>query len=314
MEINLQLFFYQYATQMSFLTLCGKRIDFLNAGTWNIYSGPDFKMVQYAVDGEIHYGDLEIHIRSSDWFKHGHDRDPAFDQVAIHFVSDCNVVIRDNMLHIQAPLDWTSYPLEMVNVRNSITFNQDYKRQRLHQWADLYGFENAAFIHFARALGRHVQGDAMELLSIRLLSIIGNLNLNARDVSILFHGVAGQLNDDIDLPFYQSWKTSFNEANIQQLAPLPWNNKVNIPSRQCLKVSQLIHVHHLIGGRGYTSLLNQPNAFRCFLRQIQGMNYWLSHYRFGQKLAYKSSVHLSPTAQEGIFMNTIPIWELAFQK
>jgi hypothetical protein len=314
MEINLQLFFYQYATQMSFSSLCGKRIDFLNSGTWNMYSGPDFKMVQYAINDVISVGDVEIHTKSSDWFKHGHHKDPAFDHVAIHFVSDCNVVIRDNMVHIQAPSDWTSYPLEKVNVRNPITFNQDYKRQRLHQWADLYGFENAAFIHLARALGRHVQGDAMELLAILLLPLIGNQNLNTRDISILFHGVAGQLNDDIELPFYQSWKTAFCEANIQQLAPLPWNNKVNIPSRQCLKVSQLIHLHFLLRGSGYATLLNQPNAFRCILKQIQGMSYWESHYRFGQRLAYKSSVQLSSTAQEGIFMNTIPIWELAFQK
>ncbi len=314
MEINLQLFFFQYATQLSFSTICGKRIDFLNAGTWNMYSGPDFKMVQYAVDGVIYNGDLEIHIRSSDWFKHGHDQDMAFDQVAIHFVADCNVVIRDSMLHIQAPQDWPAYPLEKVNVRNSLIFNKDYKKQRLLKWADLHGLENAAFIHFARALGRHVQGDAMESLAIQLLPLIGNQDLSAKEISILFHGFAGQLNEDIDLPFYQSWKRTFKALHDQQLVPLPWNNKVNISSRQCLKVSQLIHLHILLKGISYTHLLNHPDLFRLAVGQIQGMDYWKSHYRFGQKLSYLSSIQLSPAAQEGIFMNTIPIWEFAFQK
>jgi hypothetical protein len=44
------------------------------------------------------------------------------------------------------------------------------------------------------------------------------------------------------------------------------------------------------------------------------MSYWEYHYRFGQKLPYKSKINLSKSAQEGIFMNTIPIWELAFKK
>ncbi len=314
MEINLQLFFYQYATQMSFLTLCGKRIDFLNAGTWNIYSGPDFKMVQYALDGEICNGDVEIHLRSSDWFVHGHDHDPAFDHVSIHFVADCNTIVNEHMLHVQAPDDWSNFPLASVNVRNPQIFNQDSKCLRLRNWADVYGCENAAFIHLARALGRHVQGDAMEMLAIQLIPFIGEQNLDAKELAILFHGCAGQLNDNLDLPFYESWKSTFRKFLPSLSCQLPWNNKVNIPSRQWLKVSQLFHIHLLMNGKSYKELLNQPHVLKDLLDEIQGMSYWENHYRFGQKLPYKSKINLSKLAKEGIFMNTIPIWELAFQK
>ena len=314
MEINLQLFFFQYATQISFMTLCGKRIDFLNAGTWNIYSGPDFKMVQYAVDGEIFHGDVEIHLRSSDWFAHGHDHDPAFDHVSIHFVADCNTIVNDNMLHIQAPDDWSNFPLVTINVRNPQTFDQDYKCRRLLNWAEVYGYENTAFIHLARALGRHVQGDAMEKLAIQLLPFIKEKKIDAKDLAILFHGCAGHLNENLDLPFYELWKNTFRKFCPLELPTLPWNNKVNIPSRQWLKVSQMIHLHLLTNSMGYTVLLNQPHVLKELLSQIQGMSYWEYHYRFGQKLPYKSKIILSKSAQEGIFMNTIPIWELAFKK
>jgi hypothetical protein len=312
-EINLQLFFFQFATRMDFSSICGRRVRFLDVGSWNLYAGPDFKRVRYTLDDIEFLGDVEIHLKSSDWFKHHHHKDTAYGAVHIHFVAHCDDIIGTSMIHIQAPTHWMDYSIEKINVRNPKTFDIEIKKYRLLNWIECYGHENAAFIHLARAMGRHVQGDALEQLAIRLMPIIQNSDENVQDFAMLFHGAAGQLEHPLDLEFYEQWRARFQSKYAGGNGKIPWNNKVNIPSRQWLKVSQLIFIHVFTHRLGYAQLLSNPVLFRSLLREVKGMSYWENHYRFDQKLPYRSKIDLSISAQEGIFMNTIPTWELAFQ-
>jgi len=313
MEINLQLFFFQYATRMSFMTLCGRQVRFLDVGSWNLYAGPDFKRVRYALDEIEFLGDVEIHLKSTDWFKHHHHKDTAYEAVHIHFVGQCDQIIGQSMLHIQAPTNWMDYSIEKINVRDPKTFDIEIKKYRLLNWIERYGHENAAFIQLARALGRHVQGNALEQLAIQLIPFIQNRDGSIQEFAMLFHGLAGQLEQPLDLEFYEQWRTRFYSNCVVDNGKIPWNNKVNMPSRQWLKVSQLIYIHAFTHCQGYAHLLGDPGLFRSLMAEVRGMSYWENHYRFGQRLPSKSKIDLSKSAQEGIFMNTIPAWELAFQ-
>lgn len=312
-EINLQLFFFQFASRMDFSSICGRQVRFLDVGSWNLYAGPDFKGVRYSLDDTEYVGDVEIHLRSTDWYRHHHQHDPAYETVHIHFVGQCDEIIGQSMLHIQAPVHWMDYSIEKINVRNPKTFDIDIKKYRLLNWIERFGQENAAFIHLARALGRHVQGDALEQFAIRLIHVFQNRHLNVQDFPMLFHGEAGQLEKHLDLEFYQQWRARYHNNFTTENGLITWNNKVNNPSRQWLKVSQLIFIHVFTHQLGYAKLLSNPSLFRSLLAEVQGMSYWENHYRFDQKLPYRSKIDLSKCAQEGIFMNTIPIWELAFQ-
>ena len=42
-------------------TVCGRRVDILNQGTWNFDEGPDFLGATLRIDGEVQRGDVEIH-------------------------------------------------------------------------------------------------------------------------------------------------------------------------------------------------------------------------------------------------------------
>ena len=48
--------------------------------------GPDFRGAQVIYHGLRHIGSVEIHINSSDWYQHGHDRDKNYDDVVLHVV------------------------------------------------------------------------------------------------------------------------------------------------------------------------------------------------------------------------------------
>lgn len=51
-------------------------------------SGPDFTGAMVDIDGDLVRGAVELHLRHSGWFAHGHDRDPAYREVALHVVAE----------------------------------------------------------------------------------------------------------------------------------------------------------------------------------------------------------------------------------
>lgn len=65
-------------------TLSGKRVRVLDPGNWNAEAGPDFLMAEIELDGKRMRGDVEIHVHSSEWVRHQHDRDFAYGQVVLH--------------------------------------------------------------------------------------------------------------------------------------------------------------------------------------------------------------------------------------
>ena len=74
-------------------TICGKNLEIYRPGEENYHAGPDFFNALIRVDQLFWAGNVEIHTDASDWIKHGHHEDPAYDNVILHVVgnSDCGV-------------------------------------------------------------------------------------------------------------------------------------------------------------------------------------------------------------------------------
>lgn len=68
------------------LSINQNRIEILSPGDWNRGSGPDFLGAEMMVNGERRRGDVEIHLRCSDWEAHGHHSNPSFAGVILHAV------------------------------------------------------------------------------------------------------------------------------------------------------------------------------------------------------------------------------------
>ncbi len=67
-------------------TTDGKLIEVLNTGSLNPDSGPDFFNARIKIDETLWAGNVEIHIKSSDWVKHKHHNDKAYNNVILHVV------------------------------------------------------------------------------------------------------------------------------------------------------------------------------------------------------------------------------------
>jgi hypothetical protein len=64
----------------------GRRLQIIYRGVWSNSDGPDFSNAMVDIGGALTTGAIEIHLRSSDWRRHGHDSDPAYDGVILHVV------------------------------------------------------------------------------------------------------------------------------------------------------------------------------------------------------------------------------------
>lgn len=69
-------------------TTDGRNLQIHDWGMLNYDQGPDFSNARVSLDGVAFYGDIELHLNSRDWFRHGHDSDPGYNSVILHVVLD----------------------------------------------------------------------------------------------------------------------------------------------------------------------------------------------------------------------------------
>ena len=62
-------------------TTDGKTVEVLNPGLHNTNAGPDFTNAKVKIGDTVWVGNVEIHQRTSDWFRHHHDKDAAYENI-----------------------------------------------------------------------------------------------------------------------------------------------------------------------------------------------------------------------------------------
>ena len=67
-------------------TTDGRPVEILSVGQHNIDAGPDFANVHLRIGEQEWYGNVEIHLTSSDWYTHKHHLNPAYDSIILHVV------------------------------------------------------------------------------------------------------------------------------------------------------------------------------------------------------------------------------------
>lgn len=180
-------------------TVDGRRITVLNQGKLNTDAGPDFFNATIIIDGETWAGNVEIHVRASDWFRHGHDTDPAYDSVILHVVKENDAVIRrsDGSLIPQTVINCTpesaarcnglitdashALPCRATIAATPSIYRSDWitalAMERLYRKSERImaivketagHWEGAAYITLARALGFGLNSEPFEMLAKNL--------------------------------------------------------------------------------------------------------------------------------------------------
>ena len=77
-------------------TANGLPIKVVKRGTRNKHAGPDFLEATLCLNGKEHRGPIEMHVKSSDWYAHAHQKDPAYQDVILHVVWEHNKLVQVN--------------------------------------------------------------------------------------------------------------------------------------------------------------------------------------------------------------------------
>jgi len=74
----------------------GSEIEVVNPGLRNLETGPDFFNAKVRIGGTLWAGNVEMHVKASDWYRHHHDRDAAYDSVILHVVLEDDAPVMDS--------------------------------------------------------------------------------------------------------------------------------------------------------------------------------------------------------------------------
>ena len=74
-------------------TTDGMPIEIISTGQHNRDAGPDFSLVRLRIGSQEWVGNVEMHVRASDWKRHRHHQDPAYDSVILHVVCQADEAV-----------------------------------------------------------------------------------------------------------------------------------------------------------------------------------------------------------------------------
>ena len=90
-------------------TTSGETIAIVNVGQYLEQAGPDFFNAQIRIENQKWAGNVEIHLKSSDWYAHHHENDPAYENVILHVVWEHDVAIYRSDNSIIPVLEFKQY-------------------------------------------------------------------------------------------------------------------------------------------------------------------------------------------------------------
>ena len=110
------------------VTTSGEIIAIINTGIHNHQSGPDFFSAQLRIGEQLWAGNVEIHVKSSDWYLHNHENDVAYSNVILHVVweEDCEVFNRSNQAIPTLTLKDRIDPALLINYQKLLVFYINY--------------------------------------------------------------------------------------------------------------------------------------------------------------------------------------------
>lgn len=323
-------------------TVDGRRVRVIDPGVINTDAGPDFFNAKIEIDGNLWVGNVEIHTRASDWKRHGHDTDKAYDSVILHVVEkDDMPVYRTNgelipQMVLEYAHDFSQKYAELVNSTSglpcasqlkdtpslviaewlqSLAFERlQAKAERIRALYDAFNgsWEDVCYVTLARNLGFGINNDAFERLARRTpLRLLHKHCDSLLQIEALLFGQAGMLDTSLyphDAYYQQLCGEYAFLANKFSLTPMnaeAWKSfRVRPQNFPHRRIAMLAH-YILDGFRLMESILSarDEKALReLFTVELSG--YWATHYSFGDS-ASSSQRALGNNSIDIILINTV---------
>ncbi|MAB48003.1 MAG: hypothetical protein CMC05_05185 [Flavobacteriaceae bacterium] len=336
---------------VSLMTTRGESISVLKLGEHNHNSGPDFFNAQLSIDGQLWAGNVEIHVKSSDWYVHGHEKDKAYDNVILHVVWEHDTDIFRNDNSVIPTLELKNFVdahlinnyKELLQSKSWINCETHYSEVDefvLNNWLErLYierlerksdeilkflkdsqnDWEAVLFKMLLKNFGLKVNGEAFLSLANSLdYSVVRKLQHNTLDFEALLFGQAGLLEDDVQECYfldlkkrYQFLKQKF-KLNNQGVLPLQFF-RLRPPNFPTIRLSQFVNLY-VLEQQLFSKIINVNTVDELYILFGKGVTeFWRIHYTF-KTVSKKSKKNISKSFIDLLIINTIIPLKFSYAK
>ncbi len=324
------------------VTNTGKKVRVVDPGLLNTDAGPDFFNAKIEIDGHMWVGNVEMHYRATDWKRHRHDSDKAYDSVILHVVAKDDAPVRRTngelipqlVLEVspQFNADYASLVgatievpcatkikqvphLTIVEWVEGLAFERLHgKVERIHQLLDSFNgsWEDVCYVTLARNFGFGINNDAFERLARRTpLRLLGKHSDSVLQIEALLFGQAGML--DAQKPgmdsYYNQLCTEYAFlSNKFQLTPMEKESwklfRIRPQNFPYRRIAML--AQFIEGGFRMMNRILEAEGEKEMraLFEVELSGYWTKHYTFG-KPNERATATLSRSSIDIILINTV---------
>lgn len=323
-------------------TTDGKEIEVLNPGLHNTDAGPDFLDAKIKIDGVVWVGNVEIHMRTSDWFRHHHENNPAYQNIILHVVCEADDELRypNGKAIPQLQMDIPDYIRRNYNqlLRGDVTpacarIVNNLSRLQIHSWLSALqvermemraqqiterrqqlegNWEDTFFVTIARSFGFGKNGDAFEHWAQSIpMSAVGKHKDNLLQVEAIFFGQAGLLETPLEgNEYYTRLRNEYrylqHKFGFSPINPAEWKflrlRPQNFPHIRIAQLAMMYYQQRI----NLSRILNAQRVEDIMqLFDTHVSDYWKTHYTFDSPSTLSREKHLSNASRQSLIINAV---------
>ena len=328
----------------SLRTADGEPVEVIDPGVHNADAGPDFFNAKVRIGERMWAGNVEIHTRASDWMRHGHQHDAAYDSVMLHVVgkSDMPVHRRDGRVIPQVELPYTPAfseryeamvrstaspacaaelaslsPIYLTDWLTALGYERLYaKAERVADYLERLNGDwlETSYVVLARALGFSTNAEPFERLAFAtpVHRLLKHAN-EPRMVEAMLFGQAGFLNicpsEPEDILHFEELSSDYNflraKYGLEPLEGTEWKlARMRPPNFPHRRIAALSAI--ICGGFAFGRKFSHVTD-ETAARQLVDIvidGYWESRYNFGGRTA-RAPRAFSPDTVTSLIINAV---------
>lgn len=330
-------------------TIDNKAVRILHVGIHNLDAGPDFFNSQIELDGLKQNGNVEMHIKSSDWYAHGHQNDSAYNNVILHVVYEHDQLVFIEgfpipTIELKQHIDWKhfnqfhsvsstrpKFPCQsqfksvdpMVfwrQVQKALLLRLNRKtsdlKQALNSDSD-FNPKKALLVAIAKSFG--MKTNALPFVQLaQQIPLERFFQASLFEKEAIVFGLAGFLEEKKDVfqtELQTEWLFQRYKNNLHPMNKFSWKFKGCRPNGfPTLRLAQFTQFVHLLDWNQafWEEMVTKLNSDLLKGLSLPLHEYWKEHYDFGKKRTSLGSASMSKRTAQTIIANSfIPFLELS---
>ena len=327
----------------------GHPLEILDFGKWNFDSGPDFLLGKIRFRDLLLAGNIELHVKSSDYIFHQHSGNPEFENLILHavFYHDVEVEELQNRniptLELKNYIDETVlWKYESLLKQNQFiacenlfsptfipfNFTEEILIKKLDEKSiaieealrlNKNNYEAVLFHQLAYAFGLKINAENFKQLAESLdFSVVNKIRQNQTQLEALFFGACGWLAKPEDEQM-KIWKREFDFLTVKYQLPTlkitPKFSKLRPPNFPTVRLSQLASLYYLNQNLfSKLVLIKNINDIKSIFNSVKASEYWDNRFNFGKISPVVGEKFLTEEFINLILINTVLPFKYTYHK